>query len=746
MKKLLFLLTTVLIFQDLKLEAQHGHLEAGAVSPTAGSQLIFANGETFSAENGFVLPLVWADEGPYSGYFHGNVTFTVRAATLERGGPEANHPALGAEVHAELLGVERPAGGSFGFWEPGSVEPVVSLEPGVHGHDYWHLSENGGESGTDPYGHVHGRRFTATQPGIYTASFRLVDRSTHGLEGGPIHLESDPIEIRFIAGDGIPVQVRDSGDYVLSVALHDAELHAALREDDGHTDHVHDPLDLTKMIFAIQPHYRVQVGADQHHLGTPGAAAWYVPHASQVTSLPADGQTVEPGPEHGEGMSHDHSTSIEWDGAEAPEIALEVAEDPKSGYNVFLQLSGFEFSPENASTEHIPGQGHAHIYVDGVKIGRVYTKSYHLSSLTPGSHHVRVTLNANSHQDFTHNGELLQASAEIVVPEPVEEASDEPGHGDGHVHGSELRPWDGEVEPVLGLRVVPDPASGWNLLFDYQHFNLNPRNASREHVPGEGHTHIYVNGEKLTRLYGRAYHLGALPAGDVEVSVTLSGNDHVEYSLHGLPLGVTTYVHNGEHEGSGAQPLPLSFTLSALDLGDGALVDDVVKLTLTSVHGPGSVRFFTESPEEGHNHGGETEGLAVWAHSGDGLGEDDHVQWPVGHEKPIMLSFSKPGDYALSLAFSGTLIGGEGKVEEEIELQFQVLPSSKLHHNFVAGTLHLTWDTGAPLQHASAVGGHYHEVEGAHGHYEVPMTSPAGFFRLAAELLVDSGQTEHNHE
>lgn len=43
------------------------------------------------------------------------------------------------------------------------------------------------------------------------------------------------------------------------------------------------------------------------------------------------------------------------------------------------------------------GEGHAHIYIDDVKIGRVYGEWYHLATanlnLSPGSHVVRVDLN-----------------------------------------------------------------------------------------------------------------------------------------------------------------------------------------------------------------------------------------------------------------------------------------------------------------------------------------------------------------
>lgn len=60
-----------------------------------------------------------------------------------------------------------------------------------------------GTEGADPYGHIHGRRFTATKPGIYTVGFRAHDMSVNGANGGPIHASSEMILIDFQAGYNI---------------------------------------------------------------------------------------------------------------------------------------------------------------------------------------------------------------------------------------------------------------------------------------------------------------------------------------------------------------------------------------------------------------------------------------------------------------------------------------------------------------------------------------------------------------
>src|SRR6185369_5409348 len=65
---------------------------------------------------------------------------------------------------------------------------------------YLLISENNGQPGTDPYGHIHGRQFTTSLPGIYIVGFRLIDLSTNGSGGGPIHSPSDVLPVRFQAG------------------------------------------------------------------------------------------------------------------------------------------------------------------------------------------------------------------------------------------------------------------------------------------------------------------------------------------------------------------------------------------------------------------------------------------------------------------------------------------------------------------------------------------------------------------
>ena len=62
--------------------------------------------------------------------------------------------------------------------------------------------------------------------------------------------------------------------------------------------------------------------------------------------------------------------------------------------------------------------------------------------------------------------------------------------------------------------MTPDPVMGWNVHMRTTGFTWLPRKAgSADPVWGEGHAHLYVDGEKVARPYGEWYHLGPLDPG-----------------------------------------------------------------------------------------------------------------------------------------------------------------------------------------------------------------------------------------
>lgn len=190
-----FLIAVPILLSATAAGAQHLHFVAGAPDTNQNTKLIAVNGAEFLSTSGYVRTLSFSNNGTYAGYYNASSPFIVAAATAQFGGPEPEAPAFGSFIQVELVSVEGPAGAEFGHWEAVATRATFSLSTGTtSGANRWDASEaslGAGAPGADPFGHVHGRRFTATKPGFYTVGFRFMDVSTNGVSGGPIHAPSD---------------------------------------------------------------------------------------------------------------------------------------------------------------------------------------------------------------------------------------------------------------------------------------------------------------------------------------------------------------------------------------------------------------------------------------------------------------------------------------------------------------------------------------------------------------------------
>jgi hypothetical protein len=188
-------------------EAQdHGHLYISAYSKNAGAQLYFDNGGIFQDTNGYVKTLL-LNTNPASrfvGRYDGNITFTPRSTNTLRGADyAATAAAPGSVIHFQITQVEGPVGGAFEFWESTGTQPALVVPIGSGATNLVKITEASGDPNGDPYGHIHGRRFTASVPGIYRVTFRAWDLSTNGPSAGPIHTPSESLSINFQAGFAI---------------------------------------------------------------------------------------------------------------------------------------------------------------------------------------------------------------------------------------------------------------------------------------------------------------------------------------------------------------------------------------------------------------------------------------------------------------------------------------------------------------------------------------------------------------
>jgi len=83
------------------------------------------------------------------------------------------------------------------------------------------------------------------------------------------------------------------------------------------------------------------------------------------------------------------------------------------------------------------------------------------------------------------------------------------------------------------IEAYEDPKAGWNVRAVPTNHTLAPQSVSTPPVDGEGHMHLYVDGEKVGRMYGEWVHVGTLTDGDHELRVELSANNHKPLAIDG---------------------------------------------------------------------------------------------------------------------------------------------------------------------------------------------------------------------
>jgi hypothetical protein len=103
-----------------------------------------------------------------------------------------------------------------------------------------------------------------------------------------------------------------------------------------------------------------------------------------------------------------------------------------------------------------------------------------------------------------------------------------------------------ETAPKATLDIQKDPTGGFNVQVITSNFVWRPEMASMQHVPGEGHAHVYLDGRKIMRIYNEWFHLNTYQfstrAGEQLLSIEFVGNDHAPYTIQGLPVGAEQVV------------------------------------------------------------------------------------------------------------------------------------------------------------------------------------------------------------
>ena len=96
------------------------------------------------------------------------------------------------------------------------------------------------------------------------------------------------------------------------------------------------------------------------------------------------------------------------------------------------------------------------------------------------------------------------------------------------------------INAVPSVKIVLDAEGGctYNMRLDLTNFRFAPENVNGPHEAGEGHAHLYADGQKLSRIYSEWVHFAA-PLGSKFIEVTLNSNDHATLANQGKPITAT---------------------------------------------------------------------------------------------------------------------------------------------------------------------------------------------------------------
>ncbi|ASU82213.1 hypothetical protein CDO52_04910 [Nocardiopsis gilva YIM 90087] len=243
------------------------------------------------------------------------------------------------------------------------------------------------------------------------------------------------------------------------------------------------------------------------------------------------------------------------------------------------------------------------------------------------------------------------ADSDTDAPNPTASASSpapssENDSSSGHGHKHEMREAEGAPAPSVSMQVSEDPVSGWNVRLKVKEFAFTPERAGGKPRDAEGHAHLYVDDEKVARVYGSWYHLpaSAVPEGEHTLSVRLSANDHSTWGIDGKPIADSATITGEGSDGSSAS--------SDTDNDSEGDADVTAEISVSD----GSV-----SPEPGRLEveKGQRVRIEVTADTADTVhlhGYD--IGESVGPKKPAVLTFTadQAGVFELETHDSGLLL------------------------------------------------------------------------------------------
>jgi hypothetical protein len=213
-----------------------------------------------------------------------------------------------------------------------------------------------------------------------------------------------------------------------------------------------------------------------------------------------------------------------------------------------VAVSNFRISRENVGRPDVDGEGHIHVMLDGMTMGKLFNfytaPDFTLEGrgITPGEHTLIFDLASNTHEDFANTVQKVAINYQPRKPEVLPSQA-----AGGPPTVKIVSPRDSAtVRPRFTMRVQP---TNFRPAYDLE---------GKPNIPGFGHYHVFVDMDmKAMEMPGGMMSMAGM--------VDMPGSNTIPLDLTAWPDGQHTItvetVQNDHTEIPGAKPAMISVNL-----------------------------------------------------------------------------------------------------------------------------------------------------------------------------------------
>ena len=304
-----------------------------------------------------------------------SLTIEMISPSIQILAPQSGSPVPGSSVEMQLQI------GDF------TLDPIGS--PNATGHGHYHIEVDGAyyDLGNDPTTAYA----TRLSPGNHTVTVRLVGNDHLPVqEGGTCGTDN-------LTCSSIDVTVPADGPY-LALADYGSPFGSATV-----------PVNTTVTNFTLDGDHvggTNEAGHGHIHIYVDGTYYNYTSLTSDwIYSLPAGEHTIKvvlANNDHAElGIVDYRKVNVSATATDVTITSPANNEVVTSTFYTNVGVSNFTFVDPTTNTTNVAGEGHYHLYLDGLYYGFSYASSIQMTGLTPGSHTLQVGLTNNDHSDLS---------------------------------------------------------------------------------------------------------------------------------------------------------------------------------------------------------------------------------------------------------------------------------------------------------------------------------------------------------